>query len=163
MIDAWLNRWRGCIPALAAAELHAALDPAAHTIADDSGGSEARVQSGARRIASAEFAVPLWRNNNGAMTTDDGRHVRFGLGNDSAGLNRKWKSSDLIGIRPVEINGTTIGQFVAVEVKRPGWRMTPSDKRVQAQAAFMKSVVAFGGRAGFVQSDDDLRRLLSNA
>ena len=112
------------------------------------------MQSLARKIASAEFGTALFRNNVGAMTTDDGRHVRFGLGNDSASLNRKWKSSDLIGIAPG-------GRFVAVEVKRPGWHLTAGDQRAQAQAAFMKSVIALGGLAGFVQSEDDVRRLLT--
>lgn len=160
----WFTKWAHVLPRQAVADLTAALDPCAFTVPERSDDSEARVQSEARLVASSEFHTPLWRNNNGAMTTDDGRHVRFGLGNDSAALNKKWKSSDLIGIRPVKIGpehiGTTFGQFTALEIKKPGWTFRPSDNRAVAQAAFIKSVIAFGGRAGFVQSADDLRRLL---
>ena len=153
MIAEWIERWRAVLPPDAVAELHAALDPVSSVGTEQGSRSESCLQSDIRRVASAEFKVPLWRNNNGAMTTDDGRHVRFGLGNDSAALNRKWKSSDLIGI------GRS-GQFVAVEVKAPGWRLTPGDKRAQAQAAFMRSVIAFGGRAGFCQNIEDFRRMM---
>ncbi|QDP66977.1 MAG: putative nuclease [Prokaryotic dsDNA virus sp.] len=161
----WFARWSRYMPAQAVEEFTACADPCAAVIPEPSTSSEARVQSQARLTGSAEFRTPLWRNNNGAMTTDDGRHVRFGLGNDSAAVNKKWKSADLIGIRPVLIMphhvGTTVGQFTAAEVKAPGWRLQPSDKRAQAQSAFIRSVQSFGGRAGFIQSEDDIRRLLS--
>ena len=153
MIGDWIERWQGFLPPAAIDELMAAADPAALVMPEIAETSEGGLQSEIRRVASVEFRAPLWRNNNGAMTTSEGRHIRFGLGNDSAALNRKWKSSDLIGISPD-------GKFLAVEVKKPGWRLTPGDKRAQAQAAFMRSVTSFGGRAGFVQSVEDFRRLM---
>lgn len=151
-VNEWIARWSHILPPQAVGELVASFDPSAHVIPESSGSSESRLQSEIRLVASRDYRIALWRNNNGGMTTYDGRHVRFGLGNDSAALNRKWKSSDLIGVTPA-------GRFVAIEVKAPGWSLRPSDNRAQAQAAFMRSVTAFGGLAGFVQSVDDMKRL----
>ena len=61
-------------------------------------------------------------------------------------------SSDLIG-------WTADGRFCAVEVKRPGWRPTPS-WRASQQAAFIAAVAAAGGVAGIATSVEDLRGLL---
>ena len=98
------------------------------------------------------------------MTDQTGRLIRFGLGNESPALNKVWKSSDLIGILPVVVQpshvGKTLGVFLAVETKKPGWHLTPGDKRGQAQAAFLQSVRGFGGVGGFCCTADDFAKLL---
>ena len=86
---------------------------------------EARVQDEARLLAS-KMGWRLFRNNCGALKDENGRVVRYGIANDSPAMNKRIKSSDLIGIRPVVITpdmvGSTIGQFVAREVKKAGWK-----------------------------------------
>lgn len=112
------------------------------------------------RIAASAHGTPLLRNNSGAVTTDDGRHIRFGLGNDSVRLNERFKSSDLIGIWPRVVRqedvGTTIGQFFAVEVKHPGWRFSENDKRAVAQQNFGEWVRSHGGLFLFAASEKDI-------
>lgn len=80
------------------------------------------------------------------MLDNDGRMVRYGLGNDSKRLNDVWKSSDLIGI--------TRGKFTAVEVKAPGWRGV-STAHERAQAAMLANVNALGGIGFFATSVED--------
>lgn len=109
------------------------------------------------RLEAARRGTPLWRNNNGAAQAADGRMLRFGLGNDSARLNKVWKSSDLIGIWPLTITpahvGMRLGIFYAVEVKMPGFRM---DERARAQQAFGDTVTQHGGVFRFVTSTGEL-------
>lgn len=104
------------------------------------------------RLAAARHKAILWRNNTGAVHTDDGRFIRFGLANDSKSVNRNVKSSDLIGIKSVTITpdmvGKTVGVFVAREVKRPGWRYSGTDREV-AQKRFIDIVNRMGGDAKF--------------
>lgn len=146
MLNDWAKRWK--IPPDALRELVSGMNTAPAPIP---GQSEAAVQTHVRLIAAAR-GWRLWRNNVGAYTDDSGRHVRYGLCNESTKLNRKIKSSDLIGIRPKFIKladvGTTIGQFVAVEVKHGSWKPGKSDREC-AQAAFLRLVTGLGGCAGF--------------
>ena len=56
------------------------------------------------RLAAGEHPdITLWRNNSGAFKDQTGRMVRFGLGNDSAKINKHMKSSDLIGFQTITI------------------------------------------------------------
>lgn len=159
----WQALWGHRIPAQALAELSAALNPAIPAIAPTARHSEA---AGAAqiRLAAGRAGVPLFRNNSGAMTDQTGRLVRFGLGNESPALNARWKSSDLIGLLPVVVQpshlGRTLGVFLAIETKKPGWHLTPGDKRGQAQAAFIQSIRAFGGVGGFCCTAEDFANLL---
>lgn len=111
------------------------------------------------RLEASRRGVLLFRNNVGAAMTEDGRHIRFGLANDSSKINKVIKSSDLIGIKPVvitqEMVGQTIGQFVALEVKRPDWRYMGT-AREKAQLKFLDTVTRYGGEAKFINSVDDL-------
>ena len=113
--------------------------------------SEARVQSEIR-LEAARKGVRLYRNNSGALKDEHGRLVRFGLGNESTALNRKFKSADLIGWRTVTVTpdmvGCKIAQFLARECKYEGWVYTGSE-REQAQKAFLDLVVAEGVDACF--------------
>lgn len=111
------------------------------------GASETAVQQRVR-MAAAEAGMLLWRNNSGAMMDDKGNMVRFGLCNDTATLNKKLKSSDLIGINDETITpamvGMPRGQFVALEVKEQGWVYTATEREV-AQLAYGQLVTSRGG------------------
>lgn len=116
-----------------------------------SGKSETAVQQRVRfNAASAGWLV--WRNNVGVLEDKDGRHVRFGLCNDSKKLNERIKSHDLVGLRPLLVTqahvGTTIGQFVSRECKHGDWRYAGTDREI-AQAAFATLVNGLGGDAKF--------------
>lgn len=119
------------------------------------------------RMMAGERGWVLWRNNVGATPHEQHvtcprcrfafveklRPLRYGLCNDSDRINQKFKSSDLIGIKPVRIEqhhvGTVIGQFIAVEVKAPGVPITLKDAQQQGQAAFGALVERFGGSFEF--------------
>lgn len=122
--------------------------------------SESAIQQAIRHDA-ANHGMDMWRNNNGAFEAPGGRWVRYGLANDSAELNERVKSSDLIGIRPLLITpewvGHVVGVFTAVETKATGWR---PDKRSAAQGAFHDIVRKDGGFAGFAASVSEFRRIV---
>lgn len=116
--------------------------------------SEAQIQQ-AIRLAAPNLGIYLWRNNSGAMIDNNGRAVRYGLGNDSHKINKHMKSSDLIGITPVLITekhiGQTLGVFTSVEVKREGW-VKPTNERDRAQEQWLRIIVGAGG-IGFFATD----------
>lgn len=106
------------------------------------------------QLALSDGSTRLWRNNVGeawlgrSFTIRDGRlvageaqRVRYGLAPGS---------SDLIGCRSVEVTpamvGTTLAVLCAVEVKSARGRVTPE------QAAFIRTVLVLGGRAGIARS-----------
>lgn len=117
--------------------------------------SESAIQQRVR-LEAARRGMQLWRNNVGACVDQNGRHIRYGLANESAAMNDIIKSSDLIGIMPVfitpEMVGTVLGVFTAIECKHEGWKLTPGDKRGQAQAAFHDLVRSVGGKAWFANT-----------
>lgn len=131
----WADRWG--IPRSALQELAHAwsreVDPTAH--------GEAGVQQ-LVRLEAASMGWHLWRNNSGAGKIEDGRFIRWGLANDSMQLNRRLKSSDLIGWKPG-------GQFVARECKPPGWKYSPNDEHEAAQLAWLMLINKDGGDAAF--------------
>jgi len=122
------------------------------------GQSEAAVQQ-LVRLEASRLGMRLFRNNVGACKDETGRVIRYGLCNDSAQMNKVIKSSDLVGIRPVVITpdmvGHTIGQFVAREVKRPGWSYRGTDREV-AQQAFGQQVIKLGGDFKFCTGEGSL-------
>jgi len=138
------------------------------------------------RVEAGKRGIPLWRNNSGAMQDPTGRVVRYGLGNDSAQLNRRLKSSDLIGCvytMASAVEGSAcprpFGLFLAIECKEDGWRFPeswrfhqPDDEdlpvlkseaaqRVLAQWRFLTLVYNAGGLAGFATSLTDFSRILN--
>lgn len=111
------------------------------------------------RLEASRKGLRLWRNNLGAVHTDDGRFIRYGLANDTKAVNKLIKSADLIGIRPVRITpghvGQTIGQFVAREVKPGNWQYSDTD-RERAQLRFLNLVMSMGGDAAFATGEGTL-------
>lgn len=134
--------------------------------------SEAEVQSRIMMEA-AKYGIILWRNNSGAgkfvdEETGNTSHVRFGLGNISKQQNKKIKSSDLIGIwtriLPIGVDfSAPVGQFIAIEVKKEGWKYNPNDEREVAQKAYIDYVIARGGVAGFCASVVDFIKVIGRA
>ena len=101
------------------------------------------------RLACGRGTTRLWRNNTGALVDRQGRLVRFGLCKGS---------SDLIGLRSVEITaamvGQRIGQFIAIEVKTPQGAIRPE------QESYLRLVQQFGGVAAICRSLEDARTIL---
>jgi len=111
------------------------------------------------RVEASMKGKRLWRNNVGVLPDSSGRPVRYGLCNDSAAVNEKLKSADLIGIDPIVIGvehlGHTIGQFVSIECKEEGWHYTGTP-REEAQQAWAVLVLSLGGQAKFVSREGQL-------
>jgi hypothetical protein len=114
--------------------------------------SEAAVQQQIMLDAPYHGAT-LWRNNVGACRDDTGRMIRYGLGNSSSVVTKKITSVDLVGM----LNDTA--QFLAIEVKREGWKYTGTERET-AQRAFIELVQSRGGVAGFCSSLEDFRRIM---
>jgi len=121
-------------------------------------GSEGAV-SNIVRLEASRGGIHLWRNNVGVLPDATGRPVRYGLANDSAAVNKVLKSSDLIGVRPRLILpqdvGHILGQFVAREVKEPGWHFSGTEREL-AQQTFLNTVASVGGDACFVTGEGSL-------
>ena len=111
-------------------------------------------------IEAAKHGIILWRNNSGAFKDETGRMVFYGLGVVSKQQNSRIKSSDLIGIVPPTFENMCGGVFIAIEVKKEGWKYNPNDEREQAQKAFIDFVISKGGIAGFASSVDDFLRII---
>ena len=120
MLQQWAARWG--LPPQALQELQDALTV---TASHADGKSEAYVQQQVR-LETSRRGARLFRNNNGACKSEDGRMVRYGLGNDSAQINSRLKSSDLMGITPV--GGVCV--FTSYEIKKPGWRHTETPREL---------------------------------
>lgn len=150
----WAAKWGVSVAAL-------------HDLKQSWGHDEAPTQTGdgevgianAVRVEAAQKGMRMWRNNVGALQDSNGRHVRYGLANDSTTVNKRIKSADLIGIRPIVIGpqhvGHTVGQFVSREVKRPPWHYTGTD-REEAQQRWVELVVKLGGDAAFTTGPGSL-------
>lgn len=149
-LSQWARHWNICDEAIC--DLKRILGViSAPSMGDNAISTEAGVQSLVRLEASKK-GCRLWRNNVGATYTPDGAFIRYGLANESAGVNRKIKSADLIGIRPVKITagmvGITIGQFLSREVKAANWRYS-GNEREQAQLQWAELILSLGGDACF--------------
>ena len=152
-LTAWAARHGVSHQALA--ELQGLMGVTSAVNTSNPGMSEAGVQSRIR-LEAAQAGCYLWRNNVGVLPTDTGRPLRYGLANDSKGVNQKIKSADLIGIRPVLITqehvGHIIGQFLSREVKEGGWRYSETP-REKAQLAWAQLITAKGGDACFAAAE----------
>ncbi len=121
--------------------------------------SEAGVQA-LIRLAAPKRGGILYRNNVGVYSDNRGVPVRYGLANESKRMNRRAKSSDLIGWLPAMFGGRMRAIFTAIECKKAGWRFRPNDPREAAQNHFMQLVRAGGGIAGFVTCVEDFDELV---
>lgn len=121
------------------------------------GGDESAAQRQVR-LEAARASWLLYRNNVGATPTEC-EHcraktppVRYGLANESSALNKRFKSGDLIGLAPYVVKssdvGRTLGLFVSIEVKRPGWSFTGKGREA-GQAAWASLINSRGGVAFF--------------
>ncbi len=103
----------------------------------------------------------LMRNNSGAFKDQEGRLVRFGLGNIS---NKSMKSSDLIGITTITITpdmiGKQVGIFTACEVKSEEWKPSEASAREKSQNDFLNWVRLRGGIGMMVNSVDQFKLLM---
>ena len=146
-LNAWAIKWRIPLNAIADLKREMGLDGTPQL----KGGRILQTETGAQsaiRVEAAGVGAILWRNNNGGYQDENGNFVRYGLANDSAAMNKRIKSSDLIGIR----DG---GQFVCREIKQPGWRYTGTT-REQAQLKFIELVLSKGGDAGVATGEGTL-------
>lgn len=119
---------------------------------------EAYVQSEVR-LEAARVGARLFRNNVGVLEDTRGVPVRYGLANDSAAMNERLKSSDLVGWKPVTITpehvGRVIGQAVMRECKHRGWVYRGTD-REQAQWRFIQLAQNDGCDAAFTTGPGSL-------
>lgn len=145
-LEEWAQKWSVPVGALTDLRDMMGMDIIGSAVPSDVS-TEAGVSKRVR-LQHAKAGGLLWRNNVGAFKDETGRWIRFGLANESTQMNQQIKSSDLIGLMPVEITqaqvGTIIGQFIAIETKAPGWtyKGTPREK---AQNKFHELVVSRGG------------------
>lgn len=106
------------------------------------------------RIALSHDDVRLFRNQVGALQDLRGRWVQFGL---------CIGSSDLIGWRSLiitpEMVGRRVAVFAAIESKKSGART--QKERLVKQTAFVNTVLAHGGLAGFAHSVDEANQVLT--
>lgn len=140
-LDDWAARWG--VPAAALVELRLALGTEPPPPSSP-GTSEGAVQT-AIRLEASRAGVRLWRNNVGVAVDERGNYVRYGLANESKAVNQRIKSSDLIGIRPG-------GQFVAREIKAPGWKYR-GNAHERAQLRWLELIAAMGGDACFATGE----------
>lgn len=141
-LNQWAIKWQ--IPRHAVNELRAEMGIGIAPTPPGDLNTEAGAQNNVRLLAS-KAGARLWRNNVGVLKDDRGVPVRYGLANETAAMNKALKSSDLIGIGPD-------GQFIAREVKAPGWKYTGT-AREKAQLAFIELITKLGGDAKFTTGE----------
>lgn len=163
------EQWEQYFPDAAAALRTVGTEPTGTAL--ETGAEKAAEQKVRLRVAKAGGLI--WRNNVGATPAvtnhicpkcrfhfkERQQPIRYGLANDSAKLNAHIKSSDLIGVVPRLIEpqhvGQKVGQFVAFEVKRPGWEFNENGRET-AQKRFIDLVQSRGGFGGFTTGGIDL-------
>jgi hypothetical protein len=143
----WAMKWQ--VPAAALDELMKMEDVDATDHADVSETAIVR----ACRLEADRLGGVLWRNNSGATFDQNGRMIRYGLGNDSKKLSRDYKSSDLVGLAPG-------GRFMAVECKAKGWKGVRTE-REHAQANFGRHVVKLGGLFTFATAPEHIQEMMT--
>jgi hypothetical protein len=152
-VTIWAMRWQ--VPATALDELRALITVAPAPGDDSNDETPERAIVRQCRLVADECGGVLLRNNSGATRDHTGRMIRYGLGNDSAKLNRDYKSPDLVGI-------AWNGRFVGVECKAAGWKGVKTD-REKAQANFGRHVQSLGGLFTFASDPDHVRALFMHA
>lgn len=156
MLDKWAYKWK--IPKMALDDLRQIFGINDTPLKQKEGLSEASILN-LVKLEATQKGLRLWRNNVGAAYMQDGSFLRYGLANESSALNKRIKSADLIGIRPIKIEsymiGWTIGQFVSREIKANNWKYAATE-REQAQLKWAELILSFGGDAGFANREGTL-------
>ena len=157
-LTTWAAKWGVPVAALQDLQRQIGLEEPPVVLRDAPPLSEATVQQQVR-LAASKLGMRLWRNNNGATFDQDGRMIRYGLANDSASLNKRIKSHDLIGITPHVVTqadvGRTLGIFTSLEVKRGDWKYRGTEREV-AQRAWMEIILSLGGISKFIKDPGEL-------
>lgn len=148
-LEEWAARW--ALPDQAVAELQ----QITYDYADaDSSKSEAAVASECRLELNMRGVITM-RNNVGVLNDKNGRPVRFGLCNETPGMNKIIKSSDDICIIPYVVKpqdvGRKLGVFLGVEHKERCWSFT-GEGRETPQATFHRMLANVGAVGVFANS-----------
>jgi len=121
------------------------------------------------RLRATAWGLKLFRNNSGVLFNQENVPVRFGLGNESAKINKQLKTGDFIGWTPVVITqamvGKTIAVFTNIEAKAAGFKHRETynkNSREHAQDSFNNLVNNAGGVAGFASCDSDVDRIINS-
>lgn len=130
---------------------------------------ESRASQAVALRASA-WGSRLFRNNSGVLPDPNtGRPVRFGLGNESAKINKEMKSSDYIGWTSVVITPEMVGKQIAVvtalEVKAVGFKPKQEYRdgsREKAQNKFIQLIISAGGISGFCWDEQSVDQIIRN-
>lgn len=160
-LQGWAARWNVSAECLADLLQLLGVSPPPPATPPPNRAGEAWTQS-VVRLEAPRHGIQLFRNNVGAWKERDPdtgsvkRVVRYGLMNDSQEVNERWKSGDLVGLRPVLITpahvGHVIGQFVSRECKHPGWTWS-GDQHEMAQLAWAGLIMKNGGDARFATGE----------
>lgn len=149
ILDEWAQRW--ALPQQAIDELQ---QITANYSDGDSTKSEAAVASECRLELNMRGIITM-RNNVGVLDDKKGRPVRFGLCNETAGMNKVIKSSDDICIIPYVVKpqdvGRKLGVFLGVEHKERSWNFT-GEGRETPQANFQRMLANVGAVGVFANS-----------
>jgi hypothetical protein len=121
------------------------------------------------RARASEWGMKMFRNNVGMLPNPDtGVPVRFGLGNESAKLNKELKSGDLVGFAEITVTPEMVGKKIAVftniEVKSLGFIIKDvynKNSREYAQNEFNKLITNANGIAGFASSAQDVDNIVN--
>ncbi|QZI87827.1 hypothetical protein SIPHO054v2_p0026 [Vibrio phage 103E44.1] len=121
------------------------------------------------RARASEWNMKMFRNNSGMLPNPDtGIPVRFGLGNESAKLNKELKSGDLVGFSEITVTPEMVGKkmavFTNIEVKSLGFVIKDvynKNSREYAQNEFNKLVTNANGIAGFASSAQDVDNMVN--
>lgn len=114
-----------------------------------------------------QWKTRAYRNNSGALPSENGRVVRFGLGNESKKSLETYRTGDYVGFTPVvitpEMVGKTIAVFTNIECKAGDFvekSIYNPKQREHQQNNFNILVRSHGGIAGFACKWQDVDKMV---
>ena len=123
------------------------------------------------RLSAPKHNARIFRNNSGGCLDKTGRMIKFGLGNDGSKASKQLKFGDYVGFTPIVITPDMVGQTIAVftnlEIKPDGDMQKTLTKacsqgtREYFQWKTCEFVKSFGGLAGFVTNENDVKQVLT--
>lgn len=109
------------------------------------------------KLKASALGFRLFRNNRGLFRTLDNKRIT------KAGLDANG-ASDFVGIKTIEITpemvGKSVGIFLAVEVKKTGWKGAKSQTE-KDQANFIEQINKRGGIGFFCNDENELENLIA--